>query len=195
MTALYLPSTTDALSDRDREVLALLAREAPGRVAFQGIRRLLDIHQESLTRALRRLQEEGYVVAGEDGYRLSPRGRDQTTSLTRTEDRPRIPVLRTILPGAHLARRAAEALQHRWFGPLRWFGETEREGAPVLSWTTEDGGVRLDARFDGVLLAVDARVEDPQRLPEAIHAAHRLLYEVNRSYLEAGTPALPGPNS
>lgn len=195
MAELSLPSATDALSDRDREVLALLAQESPGRVAFQGMRRLLDIHQESLSRALRRLEEDGYVVAAEDGYALTPLGRTRGGSLDRTEALTGVPVLRTVLPGADLGRQAAEALRRRWFGPLRWFGAGEGEEGPVLSWTTEDGGVRLDARFQGVLLAVDARVEDPSRLPEAIHAAHRLLYEVNRAYLEAGVPALPASNS
>lgn len=195
MTDSSLLPSPSSLSDRDREVLALLGREPEGQVTFQGMRRLLDIHQESLSRALRRLREDGFVVGTETGYRLSSLGQAVARSLVGGDGRPALPVLRTVLPGRYQAWRAAEALQGRWFGPLRWFGHRREPEAWTLSWTTEDGGVRLDARFEGVLLAVDARVTGPARLPEAIHAAHRLLYEVNRAYLEGGIPSLPRSNS
>ncbi|MFQ6012761.1 MAG: hypothetical protein ACE5LS_03845 [Thermoplasmata archaeon] len=196
MTDLYLPPTTGAvLSDHDREILALLGKEEAIEVSFQGLRRLLAIHQESLTRALRRLQEGGLVSGTQEGYRLSAHGASVAQAVRDPIQSPPIPVLRTVLPDEHASRRAVDVLRQRWFGPLRWYGSAEDAAGETLTWTTEDGGIRLDARFEGILLSVDGRLVDPARLPEAIAAAHRILNEVARAYLDAGASALPGPDS
>jgi DNA-binding Lrp family transcriptional regulator len=196
VTDLYLPSGSGpALSNHDRDILALLGREAAIQVSFQGLRRLLDIHQESLTRALRRLQEEGLVSGTTEGYRLSSQGVSLAQAVPDPIQSPPIPVLRTVLPGEREGRRASEVLRQRWFGPLRWYGSAEDAAGRTLTWTTEDGGIRLDARFEGVFLSVDGRLIDPNRLPEAVAAAHRILNEVTRAYMDAGATALPGPDS
>lgn len=184
-----------ALPNHDLQVLSLLGAEGPAQVTFQGIKRSLDIHQESLSRALRRLQDDGLVQSTTKGYVLSPDGLAKAQALVRDTRSPSVPVLRTVLPGDQEGRYAAEGLRQRWFGSLRWYGYSQDAGGTTLSWTTEDGGVRLDARFEGVLLSVDARLADPTRLPQAIVAAHRLLYEVTQSYLAATQRALPPPNS
>ncbi|MFQ5918571.1 MAG: hypothetical protein ACE5I4_00830 [Thermoplasmata archaeon] len=196
MTDLYLPSGRGpALSDHDRDILALLGREEAVEVSFQGLRRLLDIHQESLTRALRRLQEEGLVSGTGEGYRLSSQGASLAQTVRDPIQSPPIPVLRTVLPGELEGRTATEALRQRWFGPLRWYGFAEDAAGRTLTWTTEDGGILLDARFEGIFLSVDGRLVDPNRLPEAVAAAHRILSEVTQAYMAAGGSALPGPDS
>lgn len=196
VTDLYLPPTGGArLSDHDLEVLALLRGDESVEVSFQGLRRLLDMHQESLTRALRRLQEGGLISGSEEGYRLSARGASVAQALGDPIQHPPVPVLRTVLPSEHEGRRAAQALRQRWFGPLRWYGLAEDAAGQTLTWTSEDGGIRLDARFEGILLSIDGRLADPSRLSEAIAAAHRILSEVTRAYMDSGASALPGPDS
>ena len=184
-----------ALSDHDREILALLGKENAIEVSFQGLRRLLDIHHESLIRALRRLQAEGLISGTQEGYRLSTHGASVARAVGDPIDSPPVPVLRTVLPGAHESRRAADTLRQRWFGPLRWYGMVEDAAGQTLTWTTEDGGIRLDARFEGILLSIDGRLRDSNRLPEAIAAGHRILSEVTRAYTDTGASALPGPDS
>src|SRR5580693_9158015 len=53
----------------DERVVEFLA-ERPGRVAFNGLRRALDAHPESLVRSLRRLERHGVVRRTVDGYGL-----------------------------------------------------------------------------------------------------------------------------
>ncbi|MFQ5907244.1 MAG: hypothetical protein ACE5JE_00215 [Thermoplasmata archaeon] len=196
MTDFYLPAGEGStLSDHDRGILALLGREEAIEVSFQGLRRLLDIHQESLTRALRRLQADGLISETQEGYRLSSQGASVARTVRDPLGSPPVPVLRTVLPSEHEGRRAAEALRQRWFGPLRWYGFVEDLAGQTLTWTTEDGGIRLDARFEGILLSIDGRLSDPNRLPEAIAAAHRILGEATRAYTETSAMALPGPDS
>ncbi|MCI4317072.1 MAG: GntR family transcriptional regulator, partial [Thermoplasmata archaeon] len=58
------------LDDRVRELLGNIG----GRLAFNGLRRALGVHPESLTRALRRLEREGVVQRRADGYVLADPG-------------------------------------------------------------------------------------------------------------------------
>ncbi len=184
-----------AWSEHDLEILSHLSAESEVQVAFQGLRRSLDIHQESLSRALRRLQENGLVCSNEEGYRISPEGLARARVLAQRDQSPSVPVLRTVLPGEKEGRYAADGLRQRWFGPLRWYGFSQDLKGVTLSWTTADGGIRLDARFEGILLSVDARLANQSRISEAIVAAHRLLHEITRTYIAAGQRALPPPNS
>lgn len=190
-------STTEfpALSDRDLEVLSLLGEKDDSHVAFQGMKRRLGLHQESLARTLRRLQDDRLIERSSQGYQLSLRGLHLAQALREQASTPSLPVLRTVLPDRHEALQAAEALRQRWFGQLRWYGHSEDVRGVTLSWTTEDGAIHLDARFEGILFSVDARLADPSRIPEAILAAHRLLYEVMQAYVGAGQRALPAPDS
>lgn len=182
-------------SDHGQDVLDLLGQEVNGCVTFQGLRRRLHVHQESLTRALRRLEDDELIERTDDGYRLSPQGvalarRDQAALTTHA-----VSILRTVLPGRQATRQAVAALRQRWFGILRWYGQSEDDHRINLSWTTPDGDARIDARFEGIFLSVEVKMTDPSRLPEMIAAAHRLLHIVSESYIGVRQPALPGPDT
>jgi hypothetical protein len=62
--------SAESLPRLDERVRGLLA-EFPGSVAFQGLRRTLGVHPESLTRALRRLERDGEIERTDEGYRLT----------------------------------------------------------------------------------------------------------------------------
>ena len=134
------------------------------------------------------------ILATRNEARLLAR-ETKARTLTQHDNSPSVPVLRTVLPGEQEGRYAADGLRQRWFGSLRWYGYSQDMKGVTLSWTTEDGGIRLDARFEGILLSVDARLADQSRISEAIVAAHRLLYEITQTYIAAGQRALPPPNS
>ncbi|HEX2013947.1 MAG TPA: MarR family transcriptional regulator, partial [Nitrososphaera sp.] len=73
-TAQVLVSEEDSLSindfhNNDNKVLELL-NEAGSKYSFKGLMRKLNLHQQSLSRALRRLEELGLVEKTAEGYRL-----------------------------------------------------------------------------------------------------------------------------
>lgn len=190
-----LADYTGSLPDHDRSVLQLLAGERDAEVTFQGIRRRLGVHQESLVRALRRLQEDELVERTEEGYRVSAQG----LAIAQIQDGnaypPPIPILRTVLPGREASRLAVEALRGRWFGDLRWYAQSFEGSVVTLSWVGTDGSMRIDARFDGIFFSVNGQLPDASQLPQAVAAAHRLLYLASQAYVGAGRSALPGSDT
>ncbi len=149
----------DASSDRppdprlDDRIVDLL-RRGPGAFAFNGLRRALDAHPESLSRSLRRLERLGVVARGTHGYALvagpgpeeAPRDRAPLRSVASVE----------LAPGVTRADLLGR-LAGRWFGSLRWVGVHDRPDDPLLVWSVEgsDGHVLLGVRRGSLRLFVD----------------------------------------
>jgi len=168
------------LREHDRDVLEFLSKDPSSQVAFQGIRRRLGIHPEQLSRALHRLSGDGLVEHTEHGYRATAKaltvlGPD---ALTRTPEG--LTVLETYLPADVVVKSLVDALQGRWFGPLRWFGFSEDAGELRLWWSTEDNGIQLEVRLHEGKLRIVAHMASRNRLDEAARHAYLLLEHLSR---------------
>ncbi|MFI5414739.1 MAG: hypothetical protein ACHQ16_03615 [Candidatus Lutacidiplasmatales archaeon] len=151
----------------DRVVEFLMER--PGRVAFNGLKRALDAHPESLVRSLRRLERHGVVRRESDGYQLIDRP-DLPSRPTPPRSRPFASV--ELAPGTSRTELFGR-LAGRWFGPLRWLGLYEPSDGPWLVWSVQgtEGQVRLGIRRGRLTVSTDpagdttgeAKVEDAAR--------------------------------
>jgi hypothetical protein len=156
------------LDDRVVEFL----QDMPGRVAFNGLRRALDAHPESLVRSLRRLERHGVVLHGSGGYGLVDRPSVAPTPAV-PKSRPFAEV--RLAPGISRTELFGR-LAGRWFGPLRWVGLYEPADGPWLVWSVEGSraqvrlGIRR-GRLTVILDRPDASVPDAR----ADDAARRLL--------------------
>jgi hypothetical protein len=168
----------------DDRVVELLA-ERPGRVAFNGLRRALDAHPESLVRSLRRLERHGVVRHEADGYVLVDRP-DVPAPPPARAPRPFAEV--TLAPGVSRTELFGR-LAGRWFGRLRWVGLYEPADGPWLVWSVEGAPgeqVRLGIRRGRLSLVVD-RPPDAPADGRAEEAARSLL----RHAVDALAPAEP----
>jgi hypothetical protein len=169
----------EALEPRlDERIVEVLAGSG-GSIAFNGLRRTLSAHPESLSRALRRLERYGRVERTAQGYRLLelaaealPPGFPVKKNRGREPDDRPLAELRLApdLPASEVLGRLAG----RWFGPLRWVGIFDRPGEPRLVWSRADGSgqVSLGVR-EGVLRVYGGRTGDG--VPGDEDAARELL--------------------
>jgi len=176
------PSVVERLDlrEHDRDVLEFLTQDPSSQVAFQGIRRRLGIHPEQLSRALHRLADDGLVERTQHGYKATAKaltvlGPD---ALTRTPEG--LTVLETYLPADVQVGGLVNALQGRWFGPLRWFGFSQDEGELRLWWSTEDNGIQLEVRLHEGKLRIVAHLATRTRMDEAARHAYLLFEHLSR---------------
>jgi DNA-binding Lrp family transcriptional regulator len=179
------------LEDRERDVLNELARSADGQTAFQGLRRRLGLHQQALTRTLRRLERQGAVSRSKQGYSLTVQGRaavrGQVPQIHRGEI---LPVLQALLPPAVTADEVADRLARRWFRDLRWYGREDKPGEVALNWLTVDSGSLVRVRFAGGMAVLEVelgRGETLDRFPaaQAVLKAIAELYASHTHLLDA----------
>ena len=169
------------LTPRDSNILHAIQEEGLTVFAFDGLKRLLGVHQEMLSRVLDRLEDEGLLEKVSEGYRLTVRGSHQVARpLSSTQ--PRIPIVQSLLPHDVDVQRIIAGLKGRWFGSLRWLGYSQSEDGLVLKWITEEESIQIDAKFTENYLSIDAKVGEEKDVSQAVKASHQLMGHISRLY-------------
>lgn len=175
-------------SNHDLAVLEALGNSFQGdsgHVSFQGMRRKLGLHQETLSRALHRLERDGFIVKNEKEYKVSPKG-EEVVSRHRPEGAVQaetysIPILRTILPAEPDASGLEASLSHKWFGNLRWFGSSKSEDGTTLTWITPDGKMKLKAKISEGYLSIESEAISSQGMSDAVKAAYEIFHHISKA--------------
>lgn len=174
-----LSAATAALEDRERSVLSELGREIDAWVTFQGLRRQLGVHQQALARVLRRLEAQGLVAHHGKGYQITDAGHAALRGASRSEARPLLPVLQALLPPYVQPGDVAAQLSRRWFGGLRWYGQSEGPGETSLHWMAGKSRVTVRVAPGSVHLEVE---DDPDAPGKAFAAARPVLAALAELY-------------
>lgn len=170
------------IGPRDMEVLRFISEEALLGFTFEGLKRRLGAHSETLSRILDRLEEQRILEKTEHGYQVTDRGREVTGLQFLSASEPRLTLLRTLLPYVENPREAISNLRGRWFGPLRWLGYSEDDKGTSMKWITEDGTIQIDAIFSGGELTIEGRIREGKDLTDAIKASHQLVGYISKVY-------------
>ncbi len=170
------------IGPRDMEVLRFIGEEALLGFTFEGLKRRLGAHSETLSRILDRLEDQRILEKTEQGYQVTERGREVTSLRQLAASEPRLTLLRTLLPHVENPREAVSNLRGRWFGPLRWLGYSEDEKGTSMKWITEDGSIQVDAIFSGGELTIEGRIKEGKDLTDAIRASHQLVGYISKVY-------------
>src|SRR2546428_3595083 len=168
------------LTPRDSNILQAIQEEGLTVFAFDGLKRLLGVHQEMLSRVLDRLEDEGLLEKVSEGYRLTTRG-SQPIARPLNSIQPRIPIVQSLLPHDVDVQRIIAGLKGRWFGSLRWLGYSQTDEGLVLKWITEDS-IQIDAKFTDNYLSIDAKVGEEKDVSQAVKASHQLMSHISQLY-------------
>jgi DNA-binding HxlR family transcriptional regulator len=177
-----LPSQNDLL------VLKAIGGDSDAQnVSFQGIKRKLGVHQETLSRALRRLERDGYIERSGQGYRISSKGRKITpleVALKKNNEKDRYPVsiLNAMLPEDVKAQDIVASLGYKWFGNLRWLGFGTSEGATTMSWITSDSNLKITVKILDDSLNIESYANDSQSISLAIKSAYDLFDHITKAF-------------
>jgi len=95
--------------------MEMLSMETDATYTFQGLKRRLGLHQEKLTRILRRLEDNNLVAKTEEGYRTLKHSRKAPQHLVNGE-----PVIRGQLPPGIDAQNLLGRSKAGWFKNSGW---------------------------------------------------------------------------
>lgn len=166
--------TDYSLSERDADVLALIETEDLATFTFDGLKRRTGLHSETLSRILTRLEEEGIIKKGPEGYKVTPKITELKLQQPHTEV-PTTPLIQTFLPSDMMTQQLIVQLKGKWFGMLRWLGISENSQGVTLKWITEDGGIQIAANIQGTALNIEAKFLTNNNLNLALKASYQLM--------------------
>ena len=180
------------LDPRELEVLKLLSSDQNAYYSFQGLRRRLGLHQETLTRTLKRLEEAHAIEHSPDGYKV--RGSGNTFSFTVRTGQPNSkPVIEAYLPSQIDVTVLFQKLRGRWFSNFRWLGYSHDGNLLSMSWISEDGRMQLQARINSGKITIAADTYTSQNESEQIAAAYQLFDHITKVTEEMAQTPTPTP--
>ncbi len=181
-------SATD-FHNNDNKILALL-NEDGSNYSFKGLMRKLNLHQQSLSRALRRLEEMQLVEKSPVGYRLSKAG---ATAMSRIEllqqqqqqqHKPKgkeyMQLLQTYIP---LNVKASEVMRHligRWFKNLRWIGMIRSDTGYTLQWTSDDGAFQINLRLIADYIVIETNASTEKEKVQAMVGSYTIYEQITK---------------
>lgn len=152
------PRSPDATvaTGRTRLILQELANQ-DAEVTFTGLRRRLGVHPQSLTRELRRLEQDELIERTPAGYRLRDQGASQIADGPQRQGQgDMVEILRLVLPANADPETIAALLSGRWFGDLRWYGRADGPNEHVLLWLAEPASQLVRVRMVAGTLLIEA---------------------------------------
>ena len=122
-------------------------------ISFQGLKRLTNIHQAKLTKAINRLVEKDMLKKGDAGYKLTDIGYVVFQRLLRNYNRQESILPKNVyssvvegeVQGPPLSENdyqlIAKKLVGKWFGRFRYTSKTQYENSFELGWVSVNGGI------------------------------------------------------
>lgn len=208
-----LPLTDDVLHLNDSKILLLMGQEVRSNYSFKGLIRKLNLHQQSLTRALIRLEDMKLVEKSSIGYKLTENGESLMRLLLSSKDRAYklvsnnsilekkkekekrngyIQLLQTYISVDVKPEEILYGLIGKWFNNLRWVGMIESEaGGYMLQWISDDHyGFQINLRLISDYLIIETNAASDKEKIEAMIGSYRIFEQISkilRNKLEEGT--------
>jgi len=177
--------------NNDNKILALL-NQAGSNYSFKGLMRKLNLHQQSLSRALRRLEEMELVERSPLGYRLSTSG---ATAMSRTvlvqqqqqeqqqhkpKGREYMQLLQTYIPLNVKASEVMRNLIGRWFKNLRWVGMIRSDTGYTLQWTSDDGAFQINLRLIADYVVIETNASTEKEKVQAMVGSYTIYEQITK---------------
>ena len=190
---------TIAINDvrnNDKKVLSLLRKEMWSTYSFKALERKLDIHQQSLSRALKRLLDLNLIEKTSSGYKLVEGSVynfnqilednllneeleiDKSKKLRKYKQ-----LIQIYMPVKGNIEPIVDHLTGKWFGILRWFGMIKKETGFRLQWIVVDKHsnnkifqINVNILSEYIIVESDA-VSDSEKV-EAMYYSNRIIEEI-----------------
>jgi DNA-binding transcriptional ArsR family regulator len=183
--------------NNDTKILSFLNQETGANYSFKGLLRKLNLHQQSLTRALSRLEQTGLIEKSSLGYKLSKNGESIMTLSTKSNLEKRggvleeeeegrkksgyVQLLQTYVPIDIKSDEIVHALIGKWFNNLRWIGMIESEtGEYMLQWINDNNTFQIILRVISKYLIIETNANSDKEKVEAMIGSYRIFEQITK---------------
>lgn len=176
------PLSLDDFHNNDNKVLSVL-NESGSNYSFKGLMRKLNLHQQSLSRALHRLEEMGLVEKSPVGYRLSKGGESAISrvGLHSPKGREYMQLLQSYIPLNVRASEIVRQLVGRWFKNLRWMGMIESGTGYTLQWTSDDGSFQINLRMISDYIVIETNALTEKEKMDAMVGSYAIYEQITKT--------------
>lgn len=198
----YLPISIKDLRNNDKKILAILSEEAWSTYSFKALGRKLGIHQQSISRALKRLVDLNMIEKTTLGYKIKDKENfSRITILQDNNNQQEDDENKTIAKIKKTKKRFNQLIQIRipinsnidaivnhlvgkWFGNLRWYGLIKKETGVIFQWTASnkynenDNLFQINLHIVSEYIVIESDAISYKDKIEAITYSNRLVKEI-----------------
>jgi predicted transcriptional regulator len=185
--------SVDDFQANDKKVLSVLNQDGDlvdNLYTFNGLARKLGMHQQSLSRALHRLESVGLVQKTESGYKLSKnlssvlikKSRIDLENLSKRISKQHlqfVQVLQLYIPSTVQVEEVVGKLVGKWFASLRWIGLVEGDGGYVLQWANSDK-FQVNLKIVSRYAIVESNAIGDENKADVMVSAHRIFEQITK---------------
>lgn len=176
------------LGANDHKILLLLNdnNELNYYYTFRGMMRKTNLHQQSLSRSLQRLESLELIEKTMMGYKMRKECKTQLSKKHRTNFPAisiKLPIesvdftqlIQTYIPSGMMTSDMIAALTGKWFDTLRWLGLVEGDNEYVLQWISTDHKVQVNLRILSRCLIIETNATNEEDKMNSIISSHKIL--------------------
>ena len=173
-------NTFSELKESDVNVIQVIDQEELTCFTFEGLKRRLKIHPETLSRILNRLTEDDFLEKTDSDYVLTSKAKELLKTITSESTNPDHTVLQSFLPPQLHVNEIVSELKGKWFGALRWLGYSSADGDIALKWITDDGGAIVSGVFSKGILYINVKIVSENDVNSALNASYQLMGHITK---------------
>ena len=192
----------NGLHDNDSKILSLLKGNANGdpSYTFNGLVREFNMHQQSLSRSIKRLIDLGLIEQIKHyGFRLTKLGRHlgmDTISVNKYNMYRKYTQLAYL--DMHFTKFDIDSitskLTGKWFENLRWVGRINDSGVSILKWKRYDNSFGINVTIMQGSLVIESDASFQKEIIEAARTIPKIIAMVTEIVLEQFN-SRPPPNN
>lgn len=190
------------IRNNDKKILSFLKEDLWATYSFKSLERKLGIHQQSLSRALKRLVDLNLIAKTPFGYKLNIKDVCLSTSILQDNQAEEDEYLLSKTKKSKKSKKRFNQLiqicipiksdidvivNHlvgRWFGDLRWHGLVKRETSFILQWDVinkydENNTLfQINLNIVSEYIVIESNATSDQEKIKAISNANRIITEI-----------------
>lgn len=176
------------LGANDHKILLLLNDDSELNYyyTFRGIMRKTNLHQQSLSRSLRRLESLELVEKTMMGYKIRKECKTQLSKRHGTNfhsTQIKIPIesagftqlIQTHVPHDLMTSDIVAALTGKWFDTLRWLGLVEGDNEYLLQWISTDHKILVNLRILSRYIIIETNATNEKDRMESMISSYKIL--------------------
>lgn len=147
-------------------------------LSFNGLKIRLNVHQEKLSRSLKRLKQLELIEKTQTGYKSTITGKKIFSRLFKTKQhtsRKNIQILEMYLPFKVLNKKVVDTIEGRWFGNLRWIGIIQSLTGYQLQWRDIENFIEITLHISDNNIIVETNDNNPLHMSKAFSYSTKII--------------------
>ena len=195
-------SITD-LRQNDIDILKILSEnEDENTIAtfsFNGLKIKLDIHQEILSRSLKRLKELGLIYKTKLGYKTTENGKIIFSKLKRMSNEKRsnpkyTQIMQVSVPFRLPNQQIVQNLSGKWFNSLRWIGMIQNVTGYQLKWIDIEDFIEIVLYLSNNNIIIETN-DNPVNISKAFGYSTSIIESIGNVIIENNSIIYPINNN